>query len=113
MVELSVNGVTHVLDVDPQEPAIYALRNQLGLKGPKLGCGLEQCGACAVLVDGQSKLTCRMPIADLEGAAVETVEGLRCAVQDLEVTKSTRWRLHGRVDHFRVPDGPTAASPMA
>ena len=56
--KLRVNGTTHEVDVDPSTPLIFVLRNQLGLTGAKLGCGLEQCGACAVLVDGEPVLSC-------------------------------------------------------
>ena len=76
---LHVNGETHVLDVHPDEPLALALRNRLGLTGVKVGCGLEQCGACAVLVDGASTLSCVRPAADFEGRRIETVEGLGTA----------------------------------
>ena len=76
---LEVNGVTYPLDVHPDEPLALALRNRLGLTGVKIGCSLEQCGACAVLVDGASTLTCVRPAADFEGRCIETVEGLGTA----------------------------------
>lgn len=72
---LRVNGEIHSLDVDPSTPLIYVLRNELGLTGAKLGCGLEQCGACAVLVDGKATLGCVAPVADFEGAEIVTIEG--------------------------------------
>ena len=75
-ITLEVNGVTYPLDVHPDEPLALALRNRLGLTGVKIGCSLEQCGACAVLVDGASTLTCVRPAADFEGRRIETVEGL-------------------------------------
>lgn len=75
-VTLHVNGGTHALHVHPAEPLALALRNRLGLTGVKVGCGLEQCGACAVLVDGVSTLTCVRPATDFEGRRIETVEGL-------------------------------------
>jgi aerobic-type carbon monoxide dehydrogenase small subunit (CoxS/CutS family) len=76
MITLHVNGVTHQLDVDASMPLLFVLRNRLGLTGAKLGCGLEQCGSCAVLVDGQARQTCAAPVGQFEGADIVTVEGL-------------------------------------
>ena len=73
---LNINGETHNVDIDPSTPLIYVLRNQLGLTGAKLGCGLEQCGACAVLVDGVAQLSCVAPVGQFEGTEIVTVEGL-------------------------------------
>ena len=75
-ITLDVNDATYSLDVHPDEPLALALRNRLGLTGVKVGCSLEQCGACAVLVNGESTLTCVRPAADFEGRRIETVEGL-------------------------------------
>ena len=75
-ITLDVNGAAHPLSVFPDEPLALALRNRLGLTGVKVGCSLEQCGACAVLVDGESTLTCVRPAADFEDRRIETVEGL-------------------------------------
>ena len=75
-ITLHVNGTKHLLHVHPDEPLALALRNRLGLTGVKVGCSLEQCGACAVLVDGASTLTCVRPAADFDGRPIETVEGL-------------------------------------
>ena len=71
-----MNGVEHTLALDPSTPLIYVLRNQLGLTAAKLGCGLEQCGACAVLVDGASTLSCATPVAAFTGRDIVTCEGL-------------------------------------
>jgi len=73
---LDVNGAPHEVTVEADEPLALVLRNRLGLTGVKVGCGLEQCGACAVLVDGESTLACVRPAADFEGRRIETVEGL-------------------------------------
>jgi len=73
---LTVNGQQHDLDVDEKTPLIYVLRNDLGLKGPKLGCGLEQCGACMVLVDGKAEFSCSTPVAAFDGRAITTIEGI-------------------------------------
>jgi len=73
---LQVNGGAHEVEAAPDTPLLLVLRNQLGLTGAKLGCGLEQCGACAVLVDGEAVLTCVRPAADFEGREIVTAEGL-------------------------------------
>lgn len=75
-ISLNVNGSDHQVTVDPSTPLLFVLRNQLGLTGAKLGCGLEQCGACAVLVDGVSTLCCSTPVAEFSGRKIVTVEGL-------------------------------------
>ena len=75
-ITLDVNGGSYRLAVHEDEPLALALRNRLGLTGVKVGCGLEQCGACAVLVDGTSTLACVRAAADFEGRRIETVEGL-------------------------------------
>ncbi len=71
-----VNGCEHRLSVEPDTPLLYVLRNDLGLKGAKLGCGLGQCGACTVLVDGEATPSCRLPVRAVRGREVTTVEGL-------------------------------------
>lgn len=76
VVTLNVNGQRHALEVEPSTPLIYVLRNDLHLTGVKLGCGLEQCGACAVLVDNVSTLCCVTPVEQFEGKKIITVEGL-------------------------------------
>lgn len=73
--KLNVNGTTRVVDVDPRTPLLYALRDLLGMKSVRYGCGLEQCGACKVLVDGSPRYSCREPVGQFEGADVVTVEG--------------------------------------
>jgi len=74
--ELKVNGENREITADPAAPLLLVLRNQLGLTGAKFGCGLEQCGACAVLVDGEAVLTCNAAAADFQGRDIVTVEGL-------------------------------------
>lgn len=73
---VNINGVDHALDVDPSTPLLYVLRDDLQLNGAKYGCGLGQCGACTVQVDGRAVFSCLMPIAALDGRRVRTVEGL-------------------------------------
>ena len=76
MITLNVNGKSHHLDADPDTPLLYVLRDNLELNGAKFGCGLGQCGACTVMVDGRPVFSCLTPISVLEGRAVRTVEGL-------------------------------------
>jgi nicotinate dehydrogenase subunit A len=77
---LRVNGKPCRVDgVAPRTPLLYVLRNDLGLNGPKYGCGLGQCGACTVLIDGQAHRSCITPLAQAEGRAVTTLEGLTSA----------------------------------
>ncbi|MET0219085.1 MAG: (2Fe-2S)-binding protein [Tardiphaga sp.] len=73
---LSVNGRVHELDVDPATPLLYVLRNELELHGAKYGCGLGQCGACTVHVDGKPVFSCLLPVSALRGRQVRTLEGL-------------------------------------
>ena len=74
---LSVNGDTRTVEVhDAQEPLLYVLRNALGLTGAKFGCGLGQCGACTVIVDGEPVRSCLVPVATMAGKKVTTIEGL-------------------------------------
>jgi nicotinate dehydrogenase subunit A len=71
-----VNGEARVVDVDPDTPLLYVLRDNLALKGPKFGCGLGQCGACTVHVAGEAVRSCGLPIDALSNRAVTTLEGL-------------------------------------
>ena len=74
---LNVNGQPHAVEVDdPQMPLLYALRDELGLSNPHFGCGLGQCGACTVIVDGNPVRSCSMPVSSASGKKVTTIEGL-------------------------------------
>jgi nicotinate dehydrogenase subunit A len=75
-VTLNINGQPHQITADPQTPLLYVLRNDLQLNGAKFGCGLGQCGACTVVVDGKPVLSCVTPIMLLQGRKIVTVEGL-------------------------------------
>jgi len=75
MVRVVVNGKSHQLDVEPDTPLLYVLRDNLGLHGPKFGCGLAQCGSCTVLVDGKALRSCVAPVSQIQGKVV-TLEGL-------------------------------------
>jgi nicotinate dehydrogenase subunit A len=76
LVNLTVNGRNHELDIDPETPLLYALRGELELNSMKYGCGLGQCGACTVLLDGNPILSCITPVLLLEGKKIVTLEGL-------------------------------------
>ena len=73
--KLTVNGKAHDLDVEPEMPLLWALRDELDIKGPKFGCGVAQCGACTVHIDGVAVRSCQIAVADVDGA-VTTIEGL-------------------------------------
>jgi nicotinate dehydrogenase subunit A len=81
MATLDVNGRTHEIDADPETPLLYVLRNDLKLNAAKFGCGLGQCGACTVIVDGKPVFSCITPILLLEGRKIVTLEGLGTAEQ--------------------------------
>ena len=74
-ITLAVNGSTHTVDVDSSTPLLYVLRNDLDLKGPRFGCGLSQCGACTVLIDGVATRSCVTPVSAVRGQ-ITTLEGL-------------------------------------
>jgi nicotinate dehydrogenase subunit A len=74
--DLKVNGNTHSVDVDPETPLLYVLRNDLQLNAAKFGCGEGLCGACTVLVDGEAVFSCVIPVGSLQGKQITTVEGL-------------------------------------
>ena len=76
MLSLTVNGHTHSLPVPADAPLLTALRNDLGLNGPKFGCGLGECGACTVLVDGTAARACVIPVGGVAGRSITTLEGL-------------------------------------
>ncbi len=73
---LHVNGQTHTVDVDPATPLLYVLSDELHLRGPKFGCGLAQCGACTVLVEGQVRRSCVMQASEVGTQEIITLEGL-------------------------------------
>jgi isoquinoline 1-oxidoreductase subunit alpha len=76
MARLTVNGKAHDVDVDPDTPLLWVLREQLGMTGTKFGCGIAACGACTVHIDGQAVRSCAMPVAQVEGKKITTIEGL-------------------------------------
>ena len=73
---LNVNGNAHTVEADPDMPLLYALRNDLGLNNPHFGCGLAQCGACTVIIDGKAVRSCVTPVKSVQKGAITTLEGL-------------------------------------
>jgi nicotinate dehydrogenase subunit A len=98
MINLTVNGVQHALDIDPATPLLYALRNDLQLHGAKFGCGLGQCGACTVIVDGEAVFSCLMPVSAVGKRPVRTIESLGTAEHPGPLQKSF-------IDHQAVQCG--------
>lgn len=94
MIPLQVNGRAQQLDVDPSTPVLWALRDSLGLTGTKFGCGVAQCGACTVHVDGQAVRSCITPVSSVAGRAITTIEAV--TVGDDRVGRAVRdaWVQH-------------------
>src|SRR5688572_29175769 len=76
MAQLNINGRTHEVDVEPDTPLLWAIREQVGLTGTKYGCGIAQCGACTVHIDGMAVRSCSYPVSEAEGKQIVTIEGL-------------------------------------
>ena len=89
MITLDINGKTHSLDVDPDMPLLWALRDHAALTGTKYGCGIAQCGSCTVHVDGQPVRSCVTPVAAAAGKRITTIEGLASPVG---TAVQTAWR---------------------
>jgi len=76
MARFTLNGKAQAVEVDPSTPLLWVVREQIGLTGTKYGCGIAQCGACTVHVDGQAVRSCSLPVSEVEGKKVTTIEGL-------------------------------------
>jgi isoquinoline 1-oxidoreductase alpha subunit len=76
MISLTINGKTHNVDVEPDTPLLWAIRESAGLTGTKYGCGIAQCGACTVHIDGQAVRSCSFPASEAAGKQITTIEGL-------------------------------------
>jgi len=76
MIRLTINGKTHDVDVEPETPLLWAIREQVGLTGTKYGCGIAQCGACTVHINGEQVRSCSMPVSAAVGKKITTIEGL-------------------------------------
>ena len=90
-ITITVNGQDHSIDVEPDTPLLWAIRETLGLTGTKFGCGISACGACTVHLNGRAVRSCTLPVSAAEGAAITTIEGLAAggtltAVQEAWVT---------------------------
>ena len=113
MLELNVNGTNVALNVAPATPLIFVLRNDLGLKSVRLGCGLEQCGACKVIVDGIVEYSCVRPAADFVGRQITTVEGLADGLADRLADRLAEGRAdgltEGSADRLAVASGRQSA----
>ena len=75
-ITLTVNGQARPIDVDPDTPLLWVIRDTIGLTGTKFGCGISACGACTVHVNGKAERSCIMPVSSVEGASITTIEGL-------------------------------------
>jgi len=75
-ITLNINGKDHEIDADPQMPLLWAIREKVGLTGTKFGCGIAQCGACTVIVDGNAVRSCNTPVAAAAGKSIRTIEGV-------------------------------------
>ena len=87
MTAFTVNNTSATVDVDTNKPLLWVLREDLEVLGPKYGCGIAQCGACRVLIDGVSTPSCIVPVGTIEGASIVTVEGLADAQGNLSVVQ--------------------------
>ena len=76
MITLKINGKTHQIEVDPMTPLLWVIRENIGLTGTKFGCGIAQCGACTVHIDGKAVRSCISPVGTIEGKEITTIEGI-------------------------------------
>ena len=82
MINLTINGQSHSLDIDPDTPLLWAIRDTVGLTGTKYGCGISQCGACTVHMDGKAVRSCVTPISNAQGKNITTIEGLNSSIAE-------------------------------
>ena len=94
-ITLNVDGKAHDIDSDPDMPLLYALRDDLGLRNPRFGCGLAQCGACTVIADGRSIKSCNTLVAQMQGAEITTIEGVAAADGTLHPVQAAFKEQHG------------------
>ncbi|MBI5205696.1 MAG: (2Fe-2S)-binding protein [Nitrospirae bacterium] len=76
MVSLDINGKRYKVNISPDAPLLWAIRDHLGLTGTKFGCGIAQCGACTVLINGRAERSCQTPVKDAQGKKITTIEGI-------------------------------------
>ena len=101
-IRLRVNGQTRQVTVDPETPLLYVLNDNLNLRGPRFGCGLAQCGACTVIMDGAAVKSCTVLGVQADGSSVTTVEGLTPA-EGLHPMQNAFWEQHGLQCGFCTP----------
>ena len=90
MIQLTINGTQHDLDVDPDTPLLWALRDTLGLTGTKYGCGMALCGSCTVHVDGVAMQSCVLPVSALKGKSITTIVGRHQSINTSSINRSER-----------------------
>lgn len=88
--ELNINGVTKKINIHEDKTLLFIIRDEFGLTGTKLGCGLEQCGSCAVLIDGEKKLSCNLRAAEYQNKKIVTIEGLASKKQLNQVQEASK-----------------------
>jgi isoquinoline 1-oxidoreductase subunit alpha len=88
MITLQVNGQSHDVDVAPDTPLLWALRDIIGLTGTKFGCGIAQCGACTVHLDGEAVRACQLPVASVGNRPITTIEGISATETGAKVQKA-------------------------
>ena len=88
MISFKVNGRPYQLDIEPETPLLWVIRDEIGLTGTKFGCGIAQCGACTVHVDGKPVRSCVLPIGSLENRAITTIEGIGATASGAKVQKA-------------------------
>jgi isoquinoline 1-oxidoreductase alpha subunit len=76
MINLNINGKSHQVDVEPDTPLLWVIRDTIGMTGTKFGCGIAQCGACTVHINGEATRSCSVPVSDAAGKTITTIEGL-------------------------------------
>ena len=86
--DLTINGTTHQVDIEPDTPLLWVLRDELGMTGTKYGCGVAQCGACTVLVDGMAMRSCVTPVDSVAGAEITTIEAIEDDPVGLKVVQA-------------------------
>jgi isoquinoline 1-oxidoreductase alpha subunit len=92
MITLNINGQNHDLDVEPEMPLLWVLRDRLNMTGTKFGCGVAQCGACTVHVDGESRRSCSTMVGDVVGSEIVTIEGLGGVDGKVAKAVQTAWQ---------------------
>jgi isoquinoline 1-oxidoreductase alpha subunit len=88
MITLTINGTSHEVDVEPETPLLWVIRDTIGLTGTKFGCGIAQCGACTVHVDGKPVRSCMLPVGSVRDRAVTTIEGIGASAAGAKVQKA-------------------------